>query len=83
MNFEDSARDLIKIESDEKNNEDDGHEAIDKLYYGKYSCLLCQIKFRVSILSIITFLITLCCDVFFGFIFALYTIIKSWVLNIY
>ena len=33
MNFEDSARDLIKIESDEKNNEDDGHEAIDKLYY--------------------------------------------------
>jgi len=46
--FEDSARDLIKIKYDAKNNGDDGHEAIDKLYDGKYSCLLCQLLCRLN-----------------------------------
>ena len=84
INFEDSVRDITKIKYEtQKNNEDDANEEGDRLYYKKYNCLICQIKLRVSILHIITFLITLCCGVYLVSFFSLYTGTKSKVLKIY
>ena len=80
INFEDSVRDITKVKYNAENNDD---EESDRLYYRKYSCLICQIKFRVSILHIITFLITLCCGVYLVSFFALYTGTKTRVLKIY
>jgi hypothetical protein len=83
INFEDSVRDLTKTKSSAQNNEDGAIEANEQLYNSKYSCLICQIKLRVSILHIITFLISLCCCVYLISFFALYTGTKSLVLKIY
>jgi hypothetical protein len=81
INFEDSVIDITKAKKDSQKNEDD--PANEMIYYRKYSCLICQIKFRVSILHIITFLITLCCGVYLVSFFALYTGTKTRVLKIY
>jgi hypothetical protein len=83
INFEDSVRDIGKIKENAQNNENEANEANQQLYNRKYSCLICQIKLRVSILHIITFLITLCCCVYLISFFALYTGTKSKVLKIY
>ena len=84
INFEDSVRDITKAKYNaENNNNDDANEAKERIYYRKYSCLICQIKFRVSILHILTFLITLCCGVYLVSFFALYTGTKTRVLKIY
>jgi hypothetical protein len=83
INFEESVKDLAKIKDKVQNNEDETNEANEQLYHRKYSCLICQIKFRVSITYIITFLIILCLDVYFASIYALIIVIKSLVLNIY
>ena len=87
IDFDGSIRDLVVTKNNMQKNansdDDSVNESIENKFYSNYNCLMCLIRFRISIFHILTFAIAVCCGIYLIAFFALYTGTKSLVLKIY